>query len=119
MLTGSIIQVAFTTVAYWCIQNGGMPTVVTVLCAAVQVLQLAAANVPYNVLAARTGSKAITAAIDTLQVRRCSCTHLLRVSSPAASCDDAPAPDSAARDITQAAKGPASPAARGSAAWAG
>jgi hypothetical protein len=35
----------------------------------VQVLQLAASNVPDGVLAARTGSKAITAAIDTLQVR--------------------------------------------------
>jgi hypothetical protein len=36
-----------------------------------QVLQLAACNVPDGILAARSGSKAVTAAIDTLQVRRC------------------------------------------------
>jgi hypothetical protein len=33
-----------------------------------QVLQAAAANVPDGVLAARAGSKAVTAAIDALQV---------------------------------------------------
>jgi hypothetical protein len=52
-----------------------LPDDAILLCAALQVLQLAASNVPDGVLAARTGSKAITAAIDTLQVRLQPCMH--------------------------------------------